>query len=93
MNDFDNDPVPFPVAQLSGAYWLAPRVHDEAGCVWCVQLREADERARRRAAREGKRSPAVWVVAPGLPPRPAVPGRAQAGCRDSLAGGAQVGAD
>jgi hypothetical protein len=43
---------------------------EEDTCVWCV-LRKADAGARQLSAVEGKRSPAPWMVPPGLLPRPA----------------------
>jgi hypothetical protein len=73
MNVSGNDPIPLPDARLVGAYWLASAKHEDDSCMWCAQLRSADAPAR-RAPPEGKRSPAVWVVPPGLPPRPQ-PGR------------------
>ncbi|WP_406002640.1 hypothetical protein [Streptomyces sp. NBC_00829] len=73
MNATDNNPIPVPDARLTGAYWLAPRAHEQDTCTWCVQLREADAHAR-PVQREGRRSPEPWIVPPGLPPRPAQSG-------------------
>ncbi|GAA3917857.1 hypothetical protein GCM10023084_80830 [Streptomyces lacrimifluminis] len=63
MEAFGNCPNPGPDPRLVG--------HEEDTCVWCVQLREADAGALPTQAVQGKRSPAPWMVPPGLPSRPA----------------------
>jgi hypothetical protein len=73
MSAFGDNPIPVPGARLVDAYWLDSEVHEVADCTWCLQVQEADARARRATAR-AERSTAAWVVPPGLPPRPAQSG-------------------